>query len=128
MTIHGNKGYVTIDADELKVKNFTLTISAPLADDTDMGDEWEKKLPGAPKSWSGSLTCSLKKADAAQTALTPGAQVTVSLYSNGNGSGETYHTGTAFMESVDRNQDFSDASGITFNFVGSGALTEETVV
>jgi len=128
MTIHGNEGYVSIGSDELKVKSFALNISAPLADDTDVGDEFEKKLAGAPKSWSGTLTCSLKRTSAAQTALQPGAEVTVNLYSGGNASGQTYHTGSAMVESIDRTQDFTNASSITFNFVGNGALTESTVV
>lgn len=127
MPIHGNKGYVSIGSDELKVKNFSLTKTAPVTDDTAIGDDWETKITGAPKSWSGSLTCSLKKNSAAQTALAVGAEVTVNLYANGNASGEDYFSGSAIVESIDHSQDFSDTANVTFNFVGNGALNEETV-
>jgi hypothetical protein len=127
-TVHGNEGKVTVGSDELKVRSFNLTIRAPVSNDTAIGDAWDVNIAGAPKSWSGSLTATYKKGTAAaQTALVPGASVTLSLYAAGDGAGEDYYTGTALVEERSFSHSITDPVEVTFSFVGTGALAEETV-
>ncbi len=128
-TVHGNEGSVNVGTNTVaKVTAFDLTIEAPIADATALGEAWETHQGGAPKRWSGTITCRRFRDDAGQGALTPGASVTLNLYGDGNSSGEDYYTGTASVTSVGRTQNISDAVEETFEFAGNGALTTSTVV
>ena len=115
-TVHGNEGKVLVGTDELKVKSFTLTQRSPVSNDTAIGDEWDVNITGAPKSWSGTLTATYKKGTAAaQTALAPGASVTLELYVAGDGAGENYYSGTALVEEMGLSSSLTDTVEVTFN-------------
>ncbi|UES51573.1 hypothetical protein [Roseibium aggregatum] len=126
-TIHGNEGYVSVNSNELKVKSFQLTINAPVTPDTEIGDEWDTNIAGAPKNWRVTLTLSKKTGSAAQNDLVEGTQIAVGLYSAGNGSGQAYHSGNARVETVDQSQDPTNPVGLTVTAVGNGALARATV-
>lgn len=127
--VHGNSGSVKVGSTAVaKVRSFSYTIEAPVSDSTAMGDEWETHLPGSPKSWSGSLTCRLVKGDAGQAALSAGASIDVELYSEGALSGDKYATGTVTVTRVGRTVDRGETVEVSFDFTGSGPLSESSIV
>ena len=126
-TIHGNEGYVSVNSNELKVKSFQLTINAPVTPDTEIGDEWDTNIAGAPKNWRVTLTLSKKTGSAAQDDLDEGAQIATGLYSAGTGSGKKYYSGNARVETVDESQDPTNPVGVTVTAVGNGPLARQTV-
>lgn len=125
--IHGNKGYIDIDGSELKVRQWSMDVTVPASDTTAMGDTSESKQAGAPIQRTGTFVYQLRDTDTAQAALTAGATVTCGLYSNGNSSGEDYHAGDAYIESVSQPQTINDNVEVTVNWIGTGDWTVETV-
>lgn len=125
--IHGNKGYVDIAGSELKVRQWSMDVTAPASDTTAMGDTSESKQGGAPIQRTLSFVFQLMDTDTAQAALTVGATVACGLYANGNGSGEDYHSGNAYVESISHPQNMNDMVEITANCIGTGDWTVETV-
>ena len=127
-TVHGNEGKVMVGTDELRVRSFSLTTRAPVSNDTAIGDAWDVNIAGAPKSWSGTLTATYKKAsNEAQEALAAGASVALELYAAGDGAGETYYSDTALIEERGLSSSVTDPVEVTFSFTGTGALAKETV-
>ncbi|MBO6759277.1 MAG: hypothetical protein JJ902_23340 [Roseibium sp.] len=128
MTIHGNKGYVTVGGTEIKLQSFSFDVTAPGSDATAIGDADEVIISGAPKSRSGTFVFHKKASDPGQAAVTEGATVTLALYSNGNASGAQYDTGDAYIETIGRAQNRTDIVEVTASWRGTGPWTQETVI
>ena len=124
---HGKDGVVKIGSNTMKTTKWTLTENIDVADDTDMGDAAKTHLPGIP-SWSGSADAWMNKTETTgQGALSIGASVTLNLYDDGTGVGQTYHTGTATVTQITHNVDIGNTISVAFTFQGNGALTHPTI-
>lgn len=127
-THRGNDGTVKIGANTLaEVTGFSLSETAQIIDDTAIGDAWDTHLVGS-KSWSGEVTCWWDETDTnGQVVLTIGASVTLNLYPEGADSGDSYFSGTATVEQIQRQVRRNQTVEVTFSFRGNGALTLSTV-
>jgi hypothetical protein len=124
---HGKEGVVKIGANTMKTTKWTLEESVDVADSTAQGDTAKSHLVGIP-GWSGSADAWMDKTEATgQGALTIGASVTLNLYDDGVGAGQTYHSGTATVTRISRNVDIGSTISVSFAFEGNGALTHPTV-
>jgi len=125
----GSEGTVKIGTDDLvaELKSWSLSQSANTIDDSTIGDTWATKKAGM-NSWSASVECFWDETDAAQTALTIGAEVTANLYPEGATSGDTYWSGSAIVTSIENSSAIDGMVEASFSFEGNGALTESTVV
>lgn len=128
--IHGANGKVKVGGNAVaRVTNFDLTEEAPTSDTTAMGDEWGQHIVGAPKRWSGSLTCRYDPTDTTgQGALTAGAQVALALYPESDALGASEKSGAATITGVNYTESYTDVVEISFDFQGNGELTTTTVV
>jgi len=127
-TIVGNAGKVKVGSVYVaEVSEFSLEISAQMVEDSELTDAWNSFKSGG-KSWKGSATVMFDPTDTSgQEAMSEGASITLGLYPAGSGSGATYYSGTALIES--RGLDVKRNGIITrqISFQGSGALTQSTV-
>ena len=55
-----------------------------------------------------------------------GAPITLNLYDDGTGVGQTYHNGTASVTQITRNVDINNTISVAFTCEGNGALTHPT--
>jgi hypothetical protein len=123
----GSEGLVHIGTDLVgELKSWSVSESAGTIDTTKLSDS-AKTFKVGTTEWSGSCEVFLDELDTAQTALTSGASVTVKFYFEGATTGDKYYTGTALVDSIDRNGAIDDIVNASFNFKGTGALTLATV-
>lgn len=125
----GNEGSVAVGANAVaQAKRWSLTTEAQTVDDTVLGDTWDSHLTGT-KSWQASVDALLDETDTnGQGVLIEGASVTLNLYLEGTDSGDTYYSGTGTVTSLTRNVALNEATGVTMQVKGNGALTVDTVV
>jgi len=121
----GKDGAVHVGANAVAaVQSWALDVQAETASGWGMGDEW-KTTEATIKGWSGNVEAYFDPADATgQGALEAGDSVTLSLYPHAEGAGATYFTGTAIITGKPISAPKGDWVSVTFNFEGSGALTE----
>jgi len=123
----GSEGLVKIGSDTVgELKSWSVSESANMIDTTTLSSTTQTFATGT-TSWSGSCDCFLDEGDTAQGALTAGAEVTLSFYFEGATAPDKYYTGTAKVESIDRNGSMDDMVNASFSFRGTGALTLSTV-
>lgn len=125
---HGKNGKVKIGSNAVaSTQKWSINQNVEVADTTAMQDSWQTHVIGIP-GWSGSVEALYDPADTTgQVALTIGASVTLGLYSDGDGTGKKYYTGTATVTSIPLEVDMKGAVKISFNFQGNGALDIDTV-
>ncbi len=127
-THHGKEGSVKIGSNVLaEIKSFSLDETAETVADTAMGDTAASYLVGLTDG-SGSIECHWDETDTnGQVAMTAGASVTLNLYPEGAGAGDTYATMTALITSVGVSVDMGDIVGRSFGFQSTGGITWGTV-
>lgn len=109
-----------------QLQSFSLDIETDVTKTYAAGEQWETAAAGVSR-WSGSIELELDEADAGRIALSSGAAVTLNLYPGGDGSGQTYYSGAAIINSAPISQGKDQFNTITFNFMGNGALSTGTV-
>ena len=124
----GNEGKVKIGSNAVaEIRGWEIQAQAKTVDDTVMGDEWETHGV-THKSWTASANCLWDETDTnGQVACTVGASVVLNLYPEGDGSGDTYYTGTATVIGVGASASHDGIVERTLQFQGNGALTLTTV-
>lgn len=124
----GKEGTVKIGANAVaEIREWSVTENGETADNSSMGDTARTHM-FTMSSWDGSLSCWWDETDTnGQGALTIGASVTLNLYPEGDGAGDTYYTGTATVTSISRRAALDGLVEADFSFMGSGALTGTTV-
>ena len=127
-TFLGKEGVVKVGNNAIaEVKSFSITQTAATVEDTVMGDDWATHKPTI-KSWSGSLTCHWDDTDTkGQEALSVGTEVSLTLYPEGNDSGDYQLSGSIIITSVETQAAHDGLVERTLNFQGSGALIIGTV-
>lgn len=127
-THHGNEGTVKIGANTVaEIVSWSYSDTTETADDTAMGDAAKTHIAGQ-YSWEGEVACHWDETDTnGQQALTQGASVTLNLYPEGAGAGDTYYTGTATVISRSFTGTMNGIVSATFRFQGNGAVSKTTV-
>jgi len=122
----GSEGLIHIGTDLLgELKSWSLSESAGTIETTTLSDSAKTFVVGTTE-WSGSCDCHLDEGDTAQTALTAGASVTIKFYFEGATTGDKYYSGTALVESIERNGAMDDMVNASFSFKGTGVLALAT--
>ena len=129
MSTHkGAEGLVKVgSATVAEVRTWTINTSAETLEDTAMGDTARTYLSGL-TSADASLDVFWDETDTAgQTALTPGASVTLVLYPEGASSGDTYYCGTAIVTSKSITGSFDGMVEASISAQYTGAVSTATV-
>lgn len=124
----GNEGKVKIGANQVaEMRGWEVQEQADTVDDTVSGDDW-KTHKVTHKGWTATANCLWDETDTnGQQACTVGASVTLNLYPEGDGAGDTYKTGAATVTQVGVSSTHDGIVERTIQFQGNGALTETTV-
>ena len=124
----GKEGLVKVgSATVAEVKSWSLNTNADTIEDTSMGDTARTYLVGL-TSADASLDVFWDETDSAgQTALAPGASVTLVLYPEGASSGDTYYTGTAIVTSKSTTGSFDGMVEASISAQYTGAVSTATV-
>ena len=109
-----------------ELKAFTTTENCAPIDDSTINDT-AKTVKAGPTSWTGSAEAFWDEADAGKSAITAGATVVFNAYFEGSGSGATYKTGSAMVESITTSATIDGIVEVSFTFTGNGALSTTTV-
>ena len=119
----GSEGVVMVGANTVaEVRDWSLTETAEVIDDTTMGDSARTKKPSL-TSASGSLTAFWDETDTTgQGAMTIGAEVTLNLYPEGSTSGDTFATGSAIVTELGKSGASEGMVEATFSFEFNGAV------
>ena len=125
---HGKNGKVKLTTNVVaEVTKFSISQTVGDSDTTAMGDTDQTHLVGIP-GWTGKIEGNYDPADTTgQNALTIGASVTVGLYTDGDGSGKKYFSGTASVVAINREAAFTERVTFAIDVKGNGALTSSTV-
>ncbi len=128
-TYTGQNGSVTDGSNAIaEVKSFEVSTTADVVEDTVMGDSW-KTNKATQNSWTASVSALADHTDTTgQGVFTIGSTVTFTGYPSNNTSGNLELSGSAIV--TGRNYATSHDGLVTFDLelVGSGALTEASVV
>lgn len=125
---HGKNGKVKFSSNAIaELTRISFSEDVETADTTVMGDAARTHLPGIP-GWQGTVEGRWDPDDTnGQGAMTIGASVTIGFYLHGDDSGETYAEGTGTITRINRDSDLSKAVDFSFEVMGNGALTYDTV-
>lgn len=126
--IHGKEGKVKFSSNAIaSIARIRVNTNVSADETTSMGDSWQDHLPGIP-GWSGEVECRHDPGDAnGQDAAEIGAEVTIAFYTQGDGSGRHYRTGTATIVSEAIESNFNGVPSFTFGVQGKGVLAKATV-
>ena len=127
-THKGSEGTVKSGANAIaEIRSYTITETADVLEDTTMGDASRTYLSSL-KTFTGSIDCFWDETDTnGQLSLDPGASVTINIYPEGSGTGDTYYTGTVLITEKSITASFDGMVEASFSFQGTGALSETTV-
>ena len=129
MAVHkGSEGTVKVGANAIaEIRSYSLEESADTLETTTMGDSARTYLPSL-STFSGSVDVYWDEEDTTgQGALTIGAEVTLNVYPESDGSGSVYYTGSAIVTGVTRSGSFDGMVEASISVQGTGALTSSTV-
>ena len=124
----GSEGTIKVGSDAIaEVRSFSIEESTGTHDTTTMGDTAQTRVAGL-TSFSGSVDVLWDETNTAgQGALTSGASITMSLYPEGDASGDTYLTGAAIVSTRSISTSHDGLVEMSISFEGNGALTTTTV-
>jgi hypothetical protein len=127
-THHGNDGTVRIAASGAigEIRQWSLTQTAQIADDSAMGDAWRTHLAGKDEA-SGQITCWWDEDDAQQEALQVGAEVVLRLLPEGNVMDDARFSATARVTEIVLTDAQDGIVERTFNYRVQGTVSESTV-
>lgn len=124
----GSEGTVRVGANAVaEIRSYSIEQTADTLEDTSMGDAARTYLPSL-TTFTGSLDVLWDETNTTgQGALTIGATVTLSLYPEGNTSGDTYYTGSAIVTGRTISASYDGLVEMSISVQGTGALTQTTV-
>jgi len=124
----GSEGTVKVGTDAIaEIRSFSIEESADTLDDTSMGDTARTYKPSL-TTYTGSIDVLWDETDTAgQGALTIGAEVTLSLYPEGDVTGDVYLTGAAIVTGRSVNSSYDGLVEMSISVQGNGALSQSTV-
>jgi hypothetical protein len=124
----GSEGTVKVGSDAIaEIRSFSIEETADTLDDTTMGTI-ARTYKSSLTTFTGTIDVLWDETDTAgQGALTAGAEVTLNLYPEGDTSGDTYLTGSAFVTGRSINSTYDGLVEMSISVQGNGALSQETV-
>lgn len=124
----GSEGTVKVGSNAIaEIRSFSIEESADTLEDTTMGDT-ARTYKSSLTTYTGSIDVLWDETDTTgQGALTIGAEVTLNLYPEGDTSGDTYYTGSAFVTGRTINSTYDGLVEMSISVQGNGALTTSTV-
>jgi len=124
----GTSGVVKVGSDAVaEVTGFTIDQSNDTVEDTTLTDT-AKTYKVLRSDATGTIECHWDETDTnGQSALTIGAEVTLSLYPEGADTGDTYYTGTAIVTSLGQSVSLDGVISRTINVQFSGGVSVSTV-
>jgi hypothetical protein len=127
-THKGSEGTVKSGASTIaEIRSYTITETADVLEDTSMGDSSRTYLSSL-KTFTGSIDCFWDETDTSgQLSLDPGSSVTINIYPEGSGTGDTYYTGSVIITEKSVTASYDGMVEASFSFQGTGALSETTV-
>lgn len=128
-TFRGRDGVVEVGGvPVLKLQSWDYTESVGTLDADAMGDTWMTRKTDL-RDASGSIVFFEDDTSSAngQTSLTVGAEVTLSLYSQGDGSGADYRTGPAIITEISAPVAKGDVVTVTASWQADGPWSIATV-
>ena len=122
--ITGKDGSVSVDSTNVSlITSWSVTIEADTLEFTNFDSAGWKENKGSLKSWTGSIE---GFADTAQSA-TIAVGSTVTLVLTEGGSGSATYTGDAVVTSKNVESATAELVSVSFDFTGTGTLTEGSV-
>ena len=127
-THKGSEGTVKVGSNAIaEIRSYSIEESADVLEDTSLGDSARTYLSSL-TAFSGSIDVLWDETDSSgQGALSVGSEVTLNFYPEGDGSGDTYYTGSAIVTGVSRSASYDGLVEASISVQGNGALTETTV-
>ena len=127
-THKGSEGVVKIGSDTVaEVRDWSITITSDTVEDTTMGDSARTYKPSL-TSATGSISAYWDETDATgQGAMTAGSEVTLNLYPEGDGAGDTYYTASVIITEEGASASFDGMVEASYSFAANGAVTTTTV-
>ena len=123
----GKDGVVKVGSDAVgEVTNFSLEVTAETVECTAMGQDYRKYVSSY-INWSGSVDVNWDPDDTGQTALVVGSSVALSLYPEGDDTGDTEYSGNAIVTGFSRSAAFDGKVEANISFQGSGPLATGSV-
>ena len=127
-THKGSEGVVKVGSNTVaEVRDWSITISSDTVEDTTMGDS-ARTYKSSLTSASGSISAYWDETDTTgQGAMTAGSEVTLNLYPEGDGAGDTYYTASVIITEEGASAAFDGMVEATYSFTANGAVTTTTV-
>jgi len=127
-THKGSEGTVKVGSNAIaEIRSYSIEESADVLEDTSLGDSARTYLSSL-TSFSGTIDVLWDETDSSgQGALSIGSEVTLNFYPEGDGSGDTYYTGSAIVTGVSRSASYDGLVEASISVQGNGALSETTV-
>jgi len=127
-THKGSEGVVKVGSNTVaEVRDWSITISSDTVEDTTMGDSARTYKPSL-TSATGSISAYWDETDATgQGAMTAGSEVTLNLYPEGDGAGDTYYTASVIITEEGASASFDGMVEASYAFAANGAVTTTTV-
>ena len=124
----GSEGTVKVGANAIaEIRSYSIEETSDTVEDTSMGDTYRTHKTTL-KSFTGSVDVFWDETDTnGQTALSVGSEVTINFYPEGDGSGDTYYSGSAIVTSKSITGSFDGMVESSIAIQGTGALTVTTV-
>lgn len=122
----GSEGTIKVGNDTVgELRSFSLESTAETIEDTSMGDTNRTYKIGL-KTFTGTASVFWDEADAGQTALAVGTEITINVYPEGATTGDKYYSGSAIVTGSTINSSFDGMVEGEISFQGTGALTLST--
>ena len=116
----GQSGLVKIGTTTLgELRTYSVQETAGTIEDTVLGDS-AKTYKAGQTSFSGSCDAFWDENDAGQTAISAGAEITISFYPEGEAG--TYASGDVVVTEIGVSTSIDGMVEVSFSFQGSGAL------
>lgn len=122
----GSEGTIKVGSDTVgEIRSYSISETADTIEDTSMGDASRTFKTGL-KSFTASVDVFWDEADAGQTALSVGTNVTLNVYPEGSTTGDKYYTGSAIVTGRTVNGSFDGMVEASLTLQGTGALSLST--
>ena len=126
-THNSSQGLIKVGSDTLgELKSFNFSETAGTIETSNLTST-AKTFAVGQTSFSGSAEAYWDNDDAAQTALSNGAIVTMHFYPEGATTGDKFRSGSCIVSEVSTSLSTEGMVEASFSFTGSGVLAEATV-
>lgn len=124
----GSEGTVKVGSNAIaEIRSYSLEVTADTLEDTSMGDSSRTYKPSL-KSFTGTVDVFWDETDTTgQGALVNGTEITLTVYPEGDASGDTYYSGSAIVTGISVTASFDGMVESSISVQGTGDLTTTTV-